>query len=65
MPNITESNARVRATPAVRALANRAGVDLTTITGTGVGGRITTGDVRAASTTTRPDDGWFPGLEVG
>ena len=64
MPNITESNARARVTPAVRALANRAGVDLAAVTGTGVGGRITTGDVRAAAATTRPDDGWFPGLDV-
>lgn len=59
---ITETNARVRATPAVRALANRTGVDLTTITGTGVGGRITTRDVRAAAPATQPDDGWFPGM---
>lgn len=62
MPDTTTAtSSHVRATPLVRALANRAGVDLTTVTGTGVGGRITTGDVRAAMPTPDPD-GWFPGM---
>jgi len=36
-------------TPAVRALAKRYGVDAASLPGTGVGGRVTTGDVRAAA----------------
>ena len=35
-------------TPAVRAAATRLGVDLDEVTGTGAGGRVTVGDVRAA-----------------
>lgn len=41
-------NAQVAATPRVRADANRLGVRLSTVTGTGTGGRITVDDVRAA-----------------
>jgi pyruvate/2-oxoglutarate dehydrogenase complex dihydrolipoamide acyltransferase (E2) component len=36
------------ATPAVRAAAAARGIDLASVKGTGVGGRITLGDVRAA-----------------
>lgn len=36
-------------TPAVRTVAASLGVDLTRVTGTGAGGRITVGDVRAAA----------------
>lgn len=42
-------NEEVRATAQVRALADRLGVHLAAATGTGVGGRITTGDVRNAA----------------
>ncbi|POH61627.1 dihydrolipoamide succinyltransferase [Cryobacterium zongtaii] len=41
-------------TPIVRKLANEAGVDLSTITGTGVGGRIRKQDIISASATTAP-----------
>jgi pyruvate dehydrogenase E2 component (dihydrolipoamide acetyltransferase) len=39
----------INATPAVRALAASSGVELSTIKGTGPGGRIVEGDVRAAA----------------
>ncbi len=41
--------AKANATPAVKALAASLGVDLSRIAGTGPGGRISEGDVRAAS----------------
>lgn len=41
-------------TPIVRKLANEAGVDLSTITGTGVGGRIRKQDIVSASATATP-----------
>ncbi len=41
--------AKVRATPLVRKVAQELGVDLATVTGTGPQGRITEDDVRAAS----------------
>ncbi|TFC62097.1 2-oxoglutarate dehydrogenase, E2 component, dihydrolipoamide succinyltransferase, partial [Cryobacterium sp. TMB1-7] len=41
-------------TPIVRKLANEAGVDLSTITGTGVGGRIRKQDIVSASATAAP-----------
>lgn len=40
---------KVRAAPAVRRMARDLGIDLDTITGTGLGGRITTRDVQAAA----------------
>jgi pyruvate dehydrogenase E2 component (dihydrolipoamide acetyltransferase) len=40
---------RPKATPATRGLARRLGVDLSAVTGTGPGGRITDADVEAAS----------------
>lgn len=43
------SNAKVNATPAVKALALELGVDIARLTGTGPGGRVVEGDVRAAS----------------
>jgi pyruvate dehydrogenase E2 component (dihydrolipoamide acetyltransferase) len=45
-PTATTSN--VLATPATRKLAREMGVDLTTVAGTGPGGRITSDDVRGA-----------------
>ena len=42
-------SARVQATPVVRRIAEELGVDLTTVTGTGPGGRITEDDVRGAA----------------
>jgi len=45
---------RPKASPATRKLALEAGVDLDTVTGTGPGGRITTGDVQAVGTQPAP-----------
>jgi 2-oxoisovalerate dehydrogenase E2 component (dihydrolipoyl transacylase) len=50
---LPRSDKRLRATPAVRALAARLGVALETLTGTGPEGAITSNDVRCASTTTK------------
>jgi pyruvate/2-oxoglutarate dehydrogenase complex dihydrolipoamide acyltransferase (E2) component len=47
----------VSATPLVRQLAVAAGVDLTTLSGTGAGGRITKRDVQVAAAAARPA-GW-------
>ena len=47
--DISSPRERVRAAPAVRALAKRLGVDLTTIRGTGRGGLITVDDVMTTS----------------
>ena len=44
-----EEAGKVRAAPAVRRLARDKGVDLQTIAGTGIGGRITLSDVEAAA----------------
>lgn len=43
------------ATPVVRHLAAQLGVDLSTVVGTGTGGRITHADVRAAAARTSPE----------
>ena len=43
------SGARVKASPIAKKLANELGVDISTISGTGPGGRITREDVEAAS----------------
>jgi pyruvate dehydrogenase E2 component (dihydrolipoamide acetyltransferase) len=48
---------RVSATPLVRKVAQELGVDLAGITGTGSGGRITEGDVRAAASGAPPSEG--------
>jgi pyruvate dehydrogenase E2 component (dihydrolipoamide acetyltransferase) len=45
--------APVAATPATRRLARELGVDLRTVPGTGPGGRVTDGDVRAAADASR------------
>jgi len=47
-------NEDIPATPAVRTMAARLGVNLRNVVGTGVGGRITTVDVRAAAGVTAP-----------
>jgi pyruvate dehydrogenase E2 component (dihydrolipoamide acetyltransferase) len=43
------NNGKINATPAVRALAASLGVDLARLAGTGPGGRVVEGDVRAAA----------------
>ena len=48
-PAVAAANAGVTATPRVRALADRLGVRLADVTGTGAGGRVTPADVRAAA----------------
>jgi 2-oxoisovalerate dehydrogenase E2 component (dihydrolipoyl transacylase) len=48
------SDEAVRVNPAIRLLAEERGVDLSAITGTGAGGRITRGDVLSHSAGTRP-----------
>src|SRR5690606_15030821 len=45
---------KVRAAPAVRRLALDLGVDITRITGTGIGGRVTSRDVQAAAAEVPP-----------
>jgi pyruvate/2-oxoglutarate dehydrogenase complex dihydrolipoamide acyltransferase (E2) component len=45
---------RPLATPSTRALARKLGIDLTTVTGTGPGGRIVDADVTAADATAAP-----------
>ena len=52
-----EPDARVFAPPSVRRLAREEGVDLSTVDGSGPGGRITEGDVRAAAAGGEDDTG--------
>jgi pyruvate dehydrogenase E2 component (dihydrolipoamide acetyltransferase) len=49
-----ERDAKVRATPLVRKVAQELGVDLASVTGTGPQGRVTEEDVRSAGGGTRP-----------
>jgi pyruvate/2-oxoglutarate dehydrogenase complex dihydrolipoamide acyltransferase (E2) component len=51
-PLVVPGNARM--TPSVRRLARELGVDVTTISGSGKGGRITRGDVEAAAAAPAP-----------
>jgi pyruvate/2-oxoglutarate dehydrogenase complex dihydrolipoamide acyltransferase (E2) component len=53
-PTATAAAGRPRAAPAVRQLATELDVDLRTIQGTGPGGRILAGDVRAATAQSAP-----------
>ena len=53
----TEPVAAVRATPAVRQLAQELGVELATVVGSGPEGRVTEGDVRAATATQQVREG--------
>jgi pyruvate dehydrogenase E2 component (dihydrolipoyllysine-residue acetyltransferase) len=48
-PRAPEPVGRVQATPLVRKIAQELGVDLSSVTGTGPGGRVTEEDVRGAS----------------
>lgn len=48
------SGARVRATPLARRVAAEAGIDLSTVTGTGADGAVRVSDVRAAVSAGRP-----------
>ncbi|MEV6871611.1 E3 binding domain-containing protein [Amycolatopsis sp. NPDC051128] len=58
---LLDRQAEPNATPRVRETAAKFGVDLTTVKGTGVGGRIRTGDVMAVIRTRRGPDGRLPG----
>ena len=51
------ADGRVKASPAARRLAGELGVDYTTLTGSGPGGRIIEADVHAAATNTAPVGG--------
>ncbi len=52
-----EPAAKVRATPLVRRVAQELGVDLSSVAGSGPGGRITEHDVRAAAGGGEPEEG--------
>jgi pyruvate dehydrogenase E2 component (dihydrolipoamide acetyltransferase) len=60
-PAPSRNEAKVRATPLVRKVAQELGVDLEAVTGTGPQGRITEEDVRTASSSHVP----VPGTETG
>ncbi len=49
----TTSSSRVRALPKIRRLATKLGVDITTVAGSGPGGRISEEDLRSAASQTR------------
>ena len=51
-PPARAGRGRLRATPVARRRARELGVDLTTVTGSGAGGRITEADVQAAAAST-------------
>ena len=53
-PGMTSADGKALASPAVRRQARDAGVDINTITGTGIGGRVTAKDVRGASDGSAP-----------
>jgi pyruvate dehydrogenase E2 component (dihydrolipoamide acetyltransferase) len=56
-PSAAAASGRVSATPLVRKVAQELGVDLTAVTGTGPGGRITEDDVRGAVPGRAPVEG--------
>jgi pyruvate/2-oxoglutarate dehydrogenase complex dihydrolipoamide acyltransferase (E2) component len=60
-PSRPAGEPKIRATPLIRKVAQELGVDLAAVTGTGLQGRITEGDVRAASSGHVP----VPGTETG
>jgi pyruvate dehydrogenase E2 component (dihydrolipoamide acetyltransferase) len=49
LAGVTAEPGKVLATPAVRRLSRDLGVDITTVVGTGIGGRVTEKDVRGAA----------------
>ncbi|MBL8745453.1 MAG: 2-oxo acid dehydrogenase subunit E2, partial [Phycisphaerae bacterium] len=51
---VTASEGKALATPAVRRLARDLGVEIDTVQGTGLGGRVTEKDVRAAASSSSP-----------
>jgi len=53
-PGMSSADGKALASPAVRRQARDAGVDLNTIVGTGIGGRVTAKDVRNAADGTAP-----------
>lgn len=65
-PEPAEVAVRVAASPAAKRFARERGVDLTTVAGTGSGGRITEADVEAAAAagTAGPTSGGFTGLRA-
>jgi pyruvate dehydrogenase E2 component (dihydrolipoamide acetyltransferase) len=48
------SDGKALATPAVRRIARELGVDIDTVAGSGIGGRVTENDVRDAASATKP-----------
>ena len=54
------SGSRVVASPLAKRLAEQKGVDLSTVTGTGPGGRIVKADIEGATSTSRPGEGRDP-----
>ena len=52
----TESGDQIKASPTARRLARELGVDYTTLTGSGPGGRIIEADIQAAADTAQPTD---------
>lgn len=52
MKGVTAAPGKVLATPAVRRMARDMGVDINTCVGTGIGGRVTDKDIRAAASGT-------------
>ena len=53
-PGMSSSDGKALASPAVRRLARDAGLDINTIVGTGIGGRVTAKDVRNAADGSAP-----------
>ncbi len=66
-PPARASRGRVRATPVARRRARELGIDLTSVTGSGPGGRITEADVQAAAASRQPagTDSPAPQVERG
>lgn len=54
LAGVTSAPGKVLATPAVRRLARDMGVEINTIAGTGIGGRVTEKDIKAAASGTAP-----------
>jgi pyruvate dehydrogenase E2 component (dihydrolipoamide acetyltransferase) len=57
IPGVAGEGGKVRAAPAVRRLARDLGVDIDRVRGTGIGGRVTSGDVQAAADTMKSGRG--------